>query len=90
LFHGCTDTDTQNEALAALNITASPQQVAPDAPLDIWPENWAGLCAFLRMQTQWATAGMGGLMGLRYAEWPQAFEAIQVLESASRRLSRKG
>lgn len=101
LFNGCTDTDTQREALAALNVTASPLE--QDAALDIWPENWSGLGVFLAMQTQWATAGMGGLLGLRYEslpfvlemqgvsreQWPEATAAVQVLERETVALSRK-
>ena len=74
LFHGCTDTDTQREALAALNIEASPDLLENNSDLGIWPENWAGLGLFLRLETQWRFAqrpvGMGAsvsvLAGLDY------------------------
>lgn len=68
LFHGCTDTDKQSEALAALNIEASPDLLESDPTLDIWPENWGGLCLFLRLETQWRYAqrpvGMGASVGV--------------------------
>lgn len=71
--------------------------------LDVWPENWAGLGVFRAMQTQWATVGMGSLMGLRYeglpfvlemqgvprSDWPEATAAVQVLERETVALSRK-
>jgi len=37
-----------------------------DDPFDIWPENHAAWQAFQRVQTQWASGGMGGPTGLDY------------------------
>lgn len=37
--------------------------------VEVWPENWAALSLFVRLQTQWSWAvGMGGgqRMGLKY------------------------
>jgi hypothetical protein len=33
---------------------------------EVWPENWDAVQMFLRCQTQWRTAGMGGVLGLDY------------------------
>lgn len=80
----------------------------PDEPLEaeacgVWPENWQGLCVFLRMQTQWRV-GMAGPVGLVYdsvqmwleiegvqrEDWPKVLDCVQGLEAASLRLMRKG
>jgi hypothetical protein len=33
---------------------------------EVWPENWDVVQIFLRCQTQWRSAGLGGVMGLDY------------------------
>lgn len=61
----------------------------------VWEENWDSVLMFMRMQTQWQVAGMGGYTGLRYdvLEWlcrlyhvkdeRQLLEDIQVMERAA-------
>lgn len=74
--------------------------------LDVWPENWAAVRLFGRLQTQWAVGGMGGLVGLRYEaiepacrlsgvkkrDRPALFDAIRVMEEAAMEVlnARKG
>jgi Phage related hypothetical protein (DUF1799) len=67
--------------------------VLPEVPpLGIWPENWAAVVTFERMQSQWR-AGPRGLHGLDYAALPararpgqcgrrgrRTFEALRVME----------
>lgn len=36
------------------------------AEFEIWPENVETVNFFMRLQTQWVYAGMGGLVGLNY------------------------
>ena len=38
----------------------------PGEPLQVWPENWLALQAWLRLQTQWHLAPSGQLVGLRH------------------------
>ena len=38
----------------------------PSDDYEVWPENWEAVQMFLRCQTQWRTAGMGGVLGLDY------------------------
>lgn len=63
---------------------------------DVWPENWPVFTLFCSACTQWRT-GMSGATGLDYnvlfrlldmrysdrEEWQQAFEDLQLLESAA-------
>lgn len=61
---------------------------------DVWPENWPTVEAFLKCQTQWVVAGMGGVIGLNYVavdvvlrrynlDDPEIFAGIQVMEAAA-------
>ena len=62
---------------------------------DVWPENWDTVLLFLRCQTQWRVAGMGGMIGLDYGvvEWlfkvykvedeRQQLEDLQIMEAAA-------
>lgn len=43
-----------------------PEQPAPSDDYEVLPENWEAVQMFLRCQTQWRTAGMGGVLGLDY------------------------
>lgn len=38
----------------------------PGDPLQMWPENWPALQAWLRLQTQWHLSPTGHLQGLRH------------------------
>lgn len=63
----------------------------------VWADNWPAVMAWLRVETQWRTAGMAGVMtGLDYAaviSWVQLFvkrgerkeimQAIQTMERAA-------
>lgn len=60
----------------------------------VWPENWPTVEAFLRCQTQWVPAGMGGVVGLNYTGVevvlrmynitdPEVFSGIQTMEIAA-------
>lgn len=60
----------------------------------MWPENWAAVEMFLRLETQWR-ASFGGVLGLDYnaARWVfdlyapdsprELFEAVAVMEKAA-------
>jgi len=57
----------------------------PDAPaedFDVWPENWAAVEMFLRVQTQWRTT-MGGLLGLDYGVLAWVFKLYAVEDERS-------
>lgn len=60
----------------------------------MWPENWPVVEAFLRCQTQWVHAGMGGVVGMNYVGVeivlkhynvtdPEVFSGLQVMELAA-------
>jgi len=84
-------------AASALGLTAT-GYVEPET-LDIWPEHWTAVQAFIRLGTQWQV-GMGGPIGLRYeaipvvlgmmrvprGEWPQAFDGLRVMEGEALRV----
>ena len=68
---------------------------------DVWPENWTAVRAFEALGTQWLKdAFTGAAIGLRYEavpmvlqmlaiprrEWPDAFEALRVMERAALRV----
>jgi hypothetical protein len=64
--------------------------------VEVWPENWPHVLLFEAMSTQWRV-GPGGAIGLDYgvlptvmrlegvprADWPEAFTALRILESAA-------
>jgi hypothetical protein len=56
---------TDNDA-SAFGITL-PKKESTSDDYEVWPENWDATQIFLRCQTQWRAAGMGGVMGLDYA-----------------------
>jgi hypothetical protein len=73
---------------------------APDEDFGVWPENWAAVEMFLRVQTQWRTS-MGGVIGLDYAavawvlklygieDQRSLLEDLQVMEAAAMRVMNK-
>jgi ABC-type thiamine transport system substrate-binding protein len=57
----------------------------PDASAEnfgVWPENWAAVEMFLRVQTQWRTT-MGGLLGLDYGVLAWVFKLYAVEDERS-------
>lgn len=66
-------------------------------PIDVWPENWPAWNLFVRVGTQWRTAGMGSYIGLDYGPlftlmdrqglqgqaWQDMFDDIQTIEAAA-------
>lgn len=62
---------------------------------EVWPENWEVLMMFMRVQTQWRTTPMDGVIGLDYSAVRWLFELhppddpaamlddLQVMESAA-------
>jgi hypothetical protein len=55
---------------------------APDDDFGVWPENWAAVEMFLRVQTQWRTT-MGGLLGLDYGVLAWVFKLYAVEDERS-------
>lgn len=61
--------------------------------MDVWPENWPAFETFTRLTTQWS-AGVGGVIGLRYEalyplldriasdaqEWEFLFDGVRAVE----------
>ena len=81
----------------------SPEDIAkilPPKPVEeehyeVFEENWQTVLMFLRCQTQWRTAGMGGMIGMDYSviQWMfkvykgenerQQLEDLQIMEAAA-------
>lgn len=55
--------DGLGEAPAVQDGAAGDEQ--PGDPLQVWPENWPALRAWLKLQTQWHLSPSGRLQGLR-------------------------
>jgi len=84
----------------SLGLTAADFETAP---VEVWPDNWVAVALFRGMATQWSV-GMGGPIGLRYealrelrlawripaADWPELFDALQVMEGAALAQMRTG
>ncbi|AKJ28843.1 DUF1799 domain-containing protein [Caldimonas brevitalea] len=84
---------TENE-LAAVGLTWA--DVADQFEVEVWPDNWPAAVVFSSLQTQWRV-GPGGPYGLDYSaipdvlrmssvprsQWPEVFEAVQVMEAAA-------
>jgi hypothetical protein len=49
-----------------LGVKLPVDHAAESDDYEVWPENWEAVQMFLRCQTQWRTAGMGGVLGLDY------------------------
>lgn len=64
----------QDETPPAVDGQAGDEQ--PGDPLQIWPENWPALRAWMRLQTQWHQGPTGRMTGLRY---PEAEHQVQRL-----------
>jgi ABC-type thiamine transport system substrate-binding protein len=54
----------------------------PDDDFGVWPENWAAVEMFLRVQTQWRTT-MGGVLGLDYGALAWVFKLYAVEDERS-------
>lgn len=79
--------------LAAWGLRAEDFAANSSDELDIWPDNWSAITAFINLGTQWRL-GMRGPTGLVYAsieptlrlcripkrEWPDVFQAIRAME----------
>jgi len=91
-----------DDALAAFGLVDA--SAAPDQGIEVWPENWKTVEVFTAMSTQWQTAGMGGVVGLRYeslpavmrwcavppAERAAVFHGLRVMEGAALEALRDG
>lgn len=95
MIRGTSDDKQATEALAAFGYNYEPE--AP-ARLRLWAEHALSVSVFRRCFTQWHLAGLSGQRaGLRYDQvrivfdaigglpeaWPDTFNELQVLESAS-------
>jgi hypothetical protein len=63
----------------------------------VLPCNWPAMQVFLRLRRQWRFAGLGGVVGLDYAQvlaalelmgverpmWPDLFDKLRVMEEAA-------
>lgn len=68
-----------------------------NAPYEVFEENWPVVEMFLRLQTQWNVAPMGGILGLNYQsvefafriykidDEKKIFEGLQVMEAEAKR-----
>lgn len=55
--------------LMAMGIPESMwEKMREKAVIEIYPENWRAVQAFIDLQTQWRSGGMGGRSGLIYSE----------------------
>lgn len=90
--------DRAREDLASFGVDAAGIELAlgpKDEPFDIWPENHAAWQAFQRVQTQWASGGMGGPTGLDYTRvraglqmagvevTAEIFEGLRLIEASA-------
>jgi hypothetical protein len=88
-------------ALAAFGLIH--EGAAPEASIDVWPENFEAVRLFIAMGTQW-NVGMSGAIGLRYealpavmrlsgipsAERRAAFDGLRIMERAALDAMRNG
>lgn len=95
---GKQDLTAQNEALKAMGVEADLSEREKECvDLEIWPENELPLDVLLAMKTQWLRGGMDGavyalnysalppvmrLLRIPYADQPEVFSSVQVLEQA--------
>jgi hypothetical protein len=83
-----------------MGISLPDLPAAPAEDFGVWPDNWATIEMFLRVQTQWRTS-MGGIVGLDYAavawvlklygieDQRSLLEDLQVMEAAAMRVMNK-
>jgi hypothetical protein len=83
-----------------MGISLPDLPAAPAEDFGVWPDNWATIEMFLRVQTQWRTS-MGGVVGLDYAavawvlklygieDQRSLLEDLQVMEAAAMRVMNK-
>ena len=57
------------------------EQASQYLPLDVWPDNWDAVQAFIAMQTQWRI-GFGGPTGLDYNALPTVFDLVGIAPDA--------
>lgn len=72
-----------------------PESEIKGPDFEVWQENWEAVQMFLRCQTQWRPAGMGGVLGLDYVavawllrlyrvkDQRAVLEDLQVMEAAA-------
>jgi hypothetical protein len=65
-----------------MGITLPDLPSGPDDDFGVWPENWAAVEMFLRVQTQWRTT-MGGVLGLDYGALAWVFKLYAVEDDRS-------
>ena len=64
---GKAGTDETDEALQAFGIEIE-EPIDKEGLPDVYPENQRAVQAFIDLQTQWRSSGMGGRSGLIYRE----------------------
>lgn len=64
---GKSGADETNAALEAFGIEVT-EPIDQESLTDVYPENQRALQAFVNLQTQWRSSGMGGRSGLIYHE----------------------
>lgn len=69
------------QAWIAAHTAATQDEADETGPLVVWPENWAAVDLFLRLQSQWRVTPSGRLGGLRY----DAVEAVMRMTGARKR-----
>ncbi len=93
LVNGSDDPATTTDALAAFGL--KPAEPLQRIELAIWPENWAPLQVFCRMESQKNIAPNGVVLGIHYAplpfvmrpaarpqsDWPDVMDCFQIMEA---------
>lgn len=99
-FNGADDGAALLEDLRAYGSDASslPARFRRPAEFEVWPEHQDAVLLFLKAQTQWRAAPMGGVMGLDYGavawlltlypvrEPQRVVEDLQVMEARAKEL----
>lgn len=78
------------DAVSIANLRAALEIPEAEAVVDVWPENWDIVCAFVAVATQWRTAAIGGgfsapaliHIGLDYASVRVALDAEGIAVTA--------
>lgn len=70
--------------LAEEQIDAYLSEIGDEAPADlaVLPENWDAVRLFMRLQSQWKVAPMGGLIGLDYAAAEVVMRLLRIEDAA--------
>jgi hypothetical protein len=59
-------------------VVAELQEHGAAEEFDVLPENWPTVMMWLRVQTQWRVAGLGGAIGLDYTAVEAAMRMLRV------------